>query len=171
MPRLLRVAALLFLFLGSFSETSAFSRKTSCTVRFHLEVDASASDPFSRPVKLLNPPRQIFVESSAALSERQVEAVYTFPAADGSWGALFQLDVSGRKILSQISSSNRGRCFVVFVGNQKLARQLPGDILIDGVILDGLFPIPQGLSYAEALLIQKNFKPLTPATKHPSPAK
>jgi hypothetical protein len=111
------------------------------------------------------------VESSAALSERQVEAVYTFPAADGSWGALFQLDVSGRKILSQISSSNRGRCFVVFVGNQKLARQLPGDILIDEVILDGLFPIPQGLSYAEALLIQKNFKPLTPVAKQPPPVK
>lgn len=171
MPRLLRVAALLLLFLGSFSDALAFSRKPPCTVRFHLEVDASTSDPFSRPVKLVNPPRQIFVEGSSALSERQVEAVYIFPAADGSWGALFRLDLSGQKILSQISSSNRGRCFVIFVGTQKLARQLPGDLLIDGIVLDGMLPIPQGLTYAEAVHLQKNFKPLTPVAKQPLPVK
>jgi hypothetical protein len=171
MPRPVRIVALLILVLGSVSDALAFSRKAGCTVRFHLEVDASASDPFSRPVKLVNPPRQIFVESSSALSERQMEAVYIFPAADGSWGALFRLDISGRKILSQISSSNRGRCFVIFVGNQKLARQLPGDLLIDEIILDGMLPIPHGLTYAEALLLQKNFKPLTPVAKHPLPIK
>lgn len=166
----LRNLALLCFFLGSASDVSAFSRKAACTVRFHVEVDASTSDPFTRPIKLLNPPRQIHVESSAALSERQIEAVYTYPAADGTtWGALFRLGVSGRKILSQISSSNRGRSFVVFIGNQKLSRQLPGDLLIDAIIDDGLLPIPAGLSYPEALLLQKTFKPL-PLRDKPLPS-
>jgi hypothetical protein len=110
------------------------------------------------------------VESSAALSERQIDAVYTYPAADGTtWGALFRLDTSGRKILSQISSSNRGRCFVIFIGNHKLARQLPGDLLIDETIPDGLLPIPAGLTYPEVLMLEKTFKPLRRGPK-PTPA-
>lgn len=167
MPRPIQTLTLLLLLLGFTPYASALSRKNGCTVRFHLQVDgtASASNPFARQVQLLNPPRQIFVESSAGLSERQVEAVYTFPAADGTWGALFRLETSGRKILSQLSSSNRGRCFVVFVGNHKTARQLPEDLLIDDTVLDGLLPIPRGLSYAEALLLQKNFRALNPASK------
>lgn len=166
MRSLLRNLALLCFFLGSAPDVSAFSRKAACTVRFHVEVDASTSDPFTRPIKLLNPPRQTHVESSAALSERQIEAVYTHPAADGTtWGALFRLGTSGRKILSQISSANRGRCFVVFIGNHKLSRQLPGDLLIDARIEDGLLPIPAGLSYPEVLLLQKTFKPLAPGDK------
>jgi hypothetical protein len=166
MPCLLRNLALLCFFLGATPDLFAFSRKTPCAVRFHVEVDASASDPFTRPVKLLNPQREIYVESSAALSERQIDAVYTYPAADGtSWGALFRLDTSGRKILSQISSSNRGRSFVIFVGTQKQARQLPGDLLIDDMVPDGLLPIPAGLTHQEVLLLQKAFKPLSPAAK------
>lgn len=167
----IRILALLCLFLGSSSHLWAFSRKAACAVRFHVEVDASTSDPFSRPVKLTNPPRQIYVESSAALSEAQIEAVHTYPAADGSWGAFFRLNTSGRKILSQISSANRGRSFVVFVGNRKLARQLPGDLLIDEIVTDGMLPIPKGLTYPEALLLQKQFKPLTPGAKPLIPAK
>jgi hypothetical protein len=167
MLRTFRTLLLLFLCLGSASAAFAFSRKNACTVRFHVEVEGSvsSSDPFARPVRLTNPPRQIFVESSAALSERQVASVYVFPTADGTWGALFQLDTSGRKILAQISSSKRGRSFVAFVGNHKLARQLPEDILIDAIILDGMLPIPKGLSYSEVLLLQKHFKALAPAAK------
>lgn len=167
MPRLRQILTLLSLFLGLVQPAPAFSRKSACAVRFHVEVDgnASASNPFARTVRLLNPPRQIWVESSAGLSERQIEAVYTFPTADGSWGALFRLDTSGRKILSQLSSANRGRSFVVFIGNHKTARQLPDDLLIDEMVLDGMLPIPKGLSYAEAVLLQKNFRPLSPAAK------
>ena len=171
MPSFFRVFFVLCWFLGFASDVSAFSRKTACAVRFHAEVDASASastpesDPLSRPVLLTIPPTQISVVSSAALSERQVHSVYTYPVADGSWGALFLLDTSGRKILSQISSSKRGRSFVVFIGNHKLARQLPGDLLIDEIVLDGMLPIPKGLTYPEALLLQKHFKPLVPGAK------
>ena len=167
MPRLLRILALLPCFLGSASVAHAFGRKAACAVRFHVEVDgtASASDPFARPVKLINPPRQTYVESSAALSEKQIESVYAFANADGTWGVLFQLTPSGKKILTQLSSANRGRSFVVFIGNQKQARQLPEDLLIDRIVDDGLLPIPQGLSYPEVLLLQKNFKPLAPIKK------
>jgi hypothetical protein len=164
MPCFLRSLVLLVFFFGARPDLFAFSRKTACAVRFHVEVDASASDPFTRRVTLLNPPRQIFVEGSAALSERQIDAVYTYPAADGTtWGALFRLDVSGRKILSQVSSSNRGRSFVIFIGSPQKARQLPEDLLIDDRVPDGLLPIPSGLTYQEVLLLQKTFKPLSPA--------
>lgn len=171
MLRITRTLFLLLLFLGFASSASAFSRKSACTVRFHVEVErsVSASDPFARVVRLANPARQIFVESSAALSERQIDSVYTYPTADGTWGALFRLDTSGRKILAQLSSANRGRSFVVFVGNHKLARQLPEDVLIDEMVVDGMLPIPKGLSYAEVLLLLKHFKPLSPVAKPFSP--
>lgn len=167
MSRLLQTLLLLLLLFGFTHSAPAFSRKSACTVRFHVEVDgnASASNPFARAVRVLSPPRQIWVESSAGLSERQIDAVYTFPTADGSWGALFRLDNSGRKILTQLSSANRGRSFVVFIGNHKTGRQLPEDLLIDERIHDGMLPIPKGLSYAEAVLLQRNFRPLSPAAK------
>ncbi len=167
MPSFIRILVLLPSFLCCASIAHGFARKVACVVRFHVEVEgsSSSSDPFARPVKLLNPPRQIYIESSAALSEGQIEAVYPYPTADGTWGALFQLNGSGRKILTQLSSTNRGRSFVVFVGNQKQARQLPEDLLIDRIVEDGLLPIPQGLSYPEVLLMQKKFKPLKPVRK------
>lgn len=135
---------------------AAASRKPTCTVRFHVEVRATAEDPFSIPVKVPNPPRQIFIESSASISERQVKAIHTFPAADGSWGCLFQLDDSGRLTLANLSSSSRDRSMVFYIGNEKISR-LVLEILINGPVSDGLLPVPRGLTPVEIERLKTRF--------------
>jgi hypothetical protein len=75
---------------------------------------------------------------------------------------LFQLDESGRLVLQNISSANRGRTLVAHVGNAKVSRQVQ-EIYIDRVVADGLLAIPRGLTYVETLLLQKHFPELKTA--------
>jgi hypothetical protein len=141
------------------SGCSSIDKPPPCTVRFHVEVQAAGADPFSVPINLQNPKRQVFVESSPALTERHIREAFVFPAEDGTWGAAFRLDQSGRITLTQMSTANRGRGIVAYVGNGKFARQISEDIYIDRPVLDGIMPIPRGLTYAEAMLLQKSFQP------------
>ena len=136
--------------------SSAATRKPICTVRFHIEVKASAQDSFSIAIKLPNPTRQIFIESSASISERQIKSIYTFPASDGSWGCLFQLDDSGRLTLANLSSSSRGRSLVFYIGNDKISRQVL-DIFVDAPVNDGLLPVARGLTFADTEILKKCF--------------
>ena len=143
-----------------FPETAgAFARKPKFVVRFFVEVGSISKDPFSMPVTLTNPKRQSFMERAASISERHVTGAHVYPVADGTWGCLFKLDDGGRIILHNISSSNRGRAIIAYFGIEKAARQIV-DLYIDQTIGDGMIPIPRGLTYGEALQIQKQFPPL-----------
>lgn len=138
------------------SEAEAASRKTVCSVGFHVQVRVLENDPFSFPVKLSHPTRLISVERSPSISERQVAAIHVYPADDNSWGCLFQLDDSGRLALSNISASNRGRTIVFYLGNEKVTRPVL-DILIDAPVHDGVINVPRGLSFQEAEFLKKHF--------------
>lgn len=140
---------------------SAATRKPLCTVRFHLEVRSASEDPFSIPVKLQSPAKQIFIESSASISERQVEAVHFYPASDGSWGCLFKLDNSGRIALATVTSGSRGRCMVFFLGTEQGSRQVL-DILIDRPVNDGILPVSRGLTWQEVEMLRTQFPPKDP---------
>ena len=151
-----RVLTFLALLLCTVPEAHAFARKKACTVRCHMEVDSTRADPFAVQVRLLEPAKQIFIEAAPSLSERQIRGVRVYPVANGSWAALLQLDNSGRLTLNNLSNSNRGRIMVVYVGTAKAARQVI-DLEIDAPVSDGFLPIPRGLSYAEAMALQKCF--------------
>jgi hypothetical protein len=137
----------------------SFQRKSRCTVRFFMETAGSEAGPFATAITLHHPTRQSFVENVASISERQIAAATCYPASDGSWGCLFELDNSGRLTLQNISSANRGRTLIAHIGNEKFSRQVQ-EIYIDRAVSDGLLPIPRGLTYAETVLIQKNFRPI-----------
>jgi preprotein translocase subunit SecD len=144
-------------------KADAFAKKPKNTVRFFVEVGSISKDPFSLPVTLTNPTRHSFMERAASLGERHITASHVYPVDDGTWACLFKLDDSGRLILQNISSSNRGRALVAYVGSEKAARQIL-DLHIDQTITDGMIPIPRGLTYGEALQLQKQFPPLKPST-------
>jgi len=156
-----RILSAVCFLLCAIPEANAFSRRQKCTLRCHMEVDSTQADPFAIQVRLIDPPKQIFVEKAPSLSERQIKAVEVYPAENGSWGAMFLLDNSGRITLSNLSNSNRGRTMVIFVGTEKASRQVI-DLEIDAPVSDGFLPIPRGLTYAEALVLKKCFPPLRP---------
>ena len=158
----LRIIVTVALTLSAVCSAHAGGRKQAVTVRFYVEVDAATADPFAVPVHVGVPQRHIFHESGASLSERQILGAHVYQNKDGEWAALFKLDATGRLTLANISSSNRGKSLVAYIGDAKIARVLPNDILIDRPVNDGLLQI-RGLLPKEAYLIQTHFPQLKPA--------
>lgn len=161
MSPFLRILMTVALTLSAACSAQAAGRKQAVTVRFYVEVDAATADPFAVPVHVGVPQRHIFHESGASLSERQILGAHVYQNKDGEWAALFKLDSTGRLTLSNISASNRGKSLVAYIGDAKIARVLPNDILIDRPVNDGLLQI-RGLLPKEAYLIQTHFPPLKP---------
>jgi hypothetical protein len=164
MHPLIRHGSTALLLLNAPLPLHAMGRKETCTIRFYVEVDAASADPFTIPVRVGNPPRHIFHESGASLSERQIIGAYTYQKPSGEWAALFKLDPAGQLTLNNISSANRGRSLIAYLGDAKVARFMANDILIDRVISDGMIQVT-GLFPKEVILIQKHFPQLKPATE------
>jgi hypothetical protein len=161
MHPVIRNIAAVALAAGFVSSAEAAGRKQAVTVRFYVEVDAATSDPFAVPVRVGTPERHIFHESAASLSERQIIGAHVYQGKTGEWMALFKLDPNGQMTLANISSGNRGKSLIAYVGDSKIARVIPSDILIDRPVTDGILQI-RGLLPKEVYLIQTLFPQLKP---------
>lgn len=153
--RAMRIAhhLLLVLALGSFG----FAKKPVITVRFHIEANERDGQPFAMPVTFHNPERKGFMTQIPSISERNIEAIFPFPAPDGSAGCAFKLDNFGRTALEEMSLSNRGASVVAFVGTKTGTHQVI-DMVVDKVIRDGIISIPRGLTDLEILALEMEFK-------------
>ncbi len=154
---------------------SGFAQKPEFIVRFFVEANEQDTERFATPVTLKNPPRQAYIERVPTISERNVKAVFPFPAIDGSWGCSFKLDPSGRLALEIASTEHRGRAMVAFVGTKKGTHQVI-DMQIDRRISDGIITIQHGLTTMEMDALQHSFPDLRtgkkkPAEKAPKPEK
>ena len=151
----MRIALLLLLVLalGSFG----FAKKQVITVRFHVEANARDGQPFAMPITFHNPERQGFMTQIPAVSERNVEAIFPFPAADGTSGCAFKLDNFGRTALEEMTISNRGTSVIAFVGTKTGTHQVV-DMVVDKVIRDGIISIPRGLTDLEIMALEMEFK-------------
>ena len=134
-----------------------FARKQVITVRFHVEANARDGQPFAMPITFHNPERQGFMTQIPALSERNIEAIFPFPAADGTSGCAFKLDNFGRTALEEMTLSNRGTSVVAFVGTKTGTHQVV-DMVVDKVIRDGIISIPRGLTDLEINALELEFK-------------
>lgn len=161
--RLLAFAAALLALTG-------MSRKPRLTVRAHLEANGAEGAPFSLPVKFANPPRDGFMDTVPAFSERNITGMYPTPAGDGTWGCAFTLDTEGRIALETLSREHRGSALVVFVATKKGTHQVV-DMVIDRPVSDGIFYIPRGLTAIEIEMLRKQFKLFGPAAEAEKAAK
>ena len=151
----MRIAPLLLLVLALGS--LGFAKKPVITVRFHVEANARDGQPFAMPITFHNPERQGFMTQIPALSERNIEAIFPFPAADGTSGCAFKLDNFGRTALEEMTLSNRGTSVVAFVGTKTGTHQVV-DMVVDKVIRDGIISIPRGLTDLEIMALEMEFK-------------
>jgi hypothetical protein len=128
-------------------------KKPETTLRVFTEANSQDTDTFATPVIFHNPPRQAYISRIADFSERDVEAIYPFPAPDGTFGCAFKLDEHGKIMLNTLSVERRGSSVVAFVN----ARQVI-DMKIDRPITDGLFVIQYGLAPQEIELLKQKFR-------------
>lgn len=168
--RQLRLLACLAAVLACFT---GMAKKPAFTVRFHVETIGQDTERFAQPVSLTNPPRQTFIEKTPVIFERHIVGIYTYPAPDGTFAAVFKLDSAGRIALESVTTQKRGRALVAFVGTKKGSHQVT-DMVIDRPVLDGIIVIQQGLTALEVEALKKQFKPVLPkgaTTATPAPKK
>ncbi len=94
------VTALAFVFLLQM----AAAKGRHCMFRLHAEANPRDTTVFATSVRAQFSGKDIAIEKVARISERDVVAFQPYPAGNGNYGALFQLDDHGR-----LSSSMGGR--------------------------------------------------------------
>ncbi len=93
------------------------------------------------------------MEKTPWISERDVTAFFPYPAANGTYGALLQLDEHGRVVLDTLSIERRGGLLFVFVNGRQIT-----ELEIDKRVSDGKIYIPSGLTSADIELMKKDWR-------------
>ena len=136
----MRTAALVLLLVVSAVPTGVAKRHA--TFRVHLEANASDGPAFSTKLRMFG--REVTIEKMATISENDVTGVRTYQAADGTNGALFQLNEHGRLTLDSLSVERRGRSLFVFINGRPVT-----ELQIDRRVSDGKIYIASGLTTSE----------------------
>jgi hypothetical protein len=139
------LAVLIGLAAGSLAEA-----KTHATFRIHAEANASNGPVFSTQLKFLG--RTVTVEKVPTLSENDVTGFQSYRAADGTHGALFQLNEHGRLALDSLSVERRGGFLFVFINGRPIT-----ELQIDRRVSDGKIYIASGLTANDIALLTKDW--------------
>src|SRR5262245_65871378 len=92
--------------------------------------------------------KDIAVEKLPWITERNIAAFSPYPAQDGTFGALFQLDEHGRVVLDTLSVERRGGFLFVFINGRLIT-----ELQIDKRVSDGKIYIPYGLNATDIDLL------------------
>ena len=80
-------------------------------------------------------------------------AFSSYPAPDGTFGALFQLDEHGHVVLDTLSVEHRGGLLFIFINGRMIT-----ELQIDKRVSDGKIYIPSGLTAADVELMKKQWR-------------
>jgi hypothetical protein len=131
---------------------SAAAKKPHCMFRVHVEANARDTAVFASSVQAQFSGKEIAIEKIPRISERDVVGFYPYPAGQGNYGAIFQLDDHGRIALDALSVEHRGGLLFVFI-NGRCVSQLQ----IDKRVADGKIYVASGLSAADIELMKKDW--------------
>lgn len=95
--------------------------------------------------------KNVAIQKLPWITERDVTAFSPYPAQDGTFGALFQLDDHGRVVLDTLSVERRGGFLFVFINGRMIT-----ELQIDKRVSDGKIYVPSGLTAADVELMKKS---------------
>ena len=127
------------------------AKKPTVDLRIHGEGIAAEAPTFAFPATLLNG-QETFLSRMPLLTQREVRAVYPFPAADGTQGVYLKLDNHGTGLLQQHSMERRDRTLIVLLNGRQVS-----NLLVDRHVTDGIVSIPRGLSAEDITLLTTVF--------------
>jgi hypothetical protein len=142
-----------FVFCLAFALIDTAAKERHCTFRVHAQANPEDTDVFSMSAGATSSGKNISIEKMAWISEYDVMAFSPYPARDGTFGALFQLDDHGRVVLDTLSVERRGRFLFVFING----RMITG-LQIDKRVSDGKIYVPSGLTAADVGLMKKQWR-------------
>src|SRR5439155_12248513 len=87
----------------AFAATQGVAKQRHCTFRVHAQANARDTEVFATSVRAQVSGKNVAIEKMPWISERDVVAFAAYPTANGTYGALFQLDDHGRVVLDTLS--------------------------------------------------------------------
>src|SRR5213593_5110163 len=143
--KILRLFALCLLW----APVAGVAKQSHCTLRVHAQANPRDTEVFATSVRTQVSGKEIAIEKMPWISERDVMAFAAYPAQDGTYGALIQLDEHGRVVLDTLSIEHRGSFLFVFINGRFIT-----ELQIDKRVSDGKIYIPSGLTTADIDLMK-----------------
>jgi hypothetical protein len=143
----------IFVFCLAFALVDAPAKQRHCTFRVHAQANARDTDVFSISARSTSSGKDIAIQKLPWITEHDVMAFSSYPAQDGTFGALFQLDDHGRTVLDTLSVERRGGFLFVFINGRMIT-----ELQIDKRVSDGKIYIPSGLTAADVELMKKQWR-------------
>lgn len=138
--------------VAALGASSGEARKPRCTFRAHVAANTHDSGVFSSRVRSAVTGQNITIEKVPTISEWDIASFRAYPAQDGTFGVLFQLNEHGKLALDTLSVDRRGTMLYVFV-NGRLASELQ----IDRRVPDGKLFVASGLTAADIALMKNDW--------------
>lgn len=129
----------------------AGAKKPTIDLRVHAEGTEAEAPTFAIPATLLNG-RAAFLQRMPLATQSEIEAVYPFPAADGSQGVYLKLGAHGSRLLQQHTMSQQGKTLVVMLNGRMVS-----NLLVDRPVNDGIVSIPRGLTQEDIAVLTSAF--------------
>jgi hypothetical protein len=136
-----------------FAAAEGLAKQRHCTFRLHAQANQKDTGVFATAVRARVLGKDIAIEKVPRISENDVAAFYPYTAANGTYGALFQLDEHGRVALDALSIERRGSFLFVFINGRQIT-----ELEIDKRVSDGRIYIPFGLTSADIELMKKDWR-------------
>jgi len=130
----------------------AAAKSRHCMFRLHTEANPRDTTVFSTSVRAQFSGKDIAIEKMPRISEQDVVAFQPYPAGNGNYGVLFQLDDHGRMVLDALSIERRGGVLFVFINGRAIT-----ELEIDKRVADGRIYIASGLTAADIELMKKDW--------------
>ena len=97
--------------------------------------------------------KDVAIQKLPWITEHDVVAFAPYPAQDGTYGALFQLDEHGRVVLDMLSVERRGGFLFVLINGRLIT-----ELQIDKRVSDGKIYIPSGLTAEDIEVMKKDWR-------------
>src|SRR5881296_3223822 len=145
------VACVFFVSLPA--KATGAAKPRHCILRVHAQANPRDTEVFSTSVRAQLSGKEVAIEKMPWISERDVIAFSPYPAVNGTYGALFQLDEHGRVVLDTLSVERRGSLLFVFINGRPIT-----ELAIDKRVSDGKIYIASGLTAADIDLMKKDWR-------------
>jgi hypothetical protein len=122
-------------------------------LRVHVQANPRDTAVFATSVRAQVSGKDVAIEKMPRISEQDIIAFYPYAAANGTYGALFQLDEHGRVTLDALSVERRGSFLFVFINGRAIT-----ELEIDKRVSDGRIYVPSGLTGADIELMKKDWR-------------
>ena len=142
-----------FAFCLLFAATEGVAKQRHCTFRLHAQANPRDTEVFATSARAQLSGKNIAIEKMPWISERDVMAFSSYPAENGTYGALIQLDEHGRVVLDSLSVERRGTFLFLFINGRLITA-----LQVDKRVSDGKIYIPSGLTAADIDLMKKDWR-------------